>query len=75
MWLQIYRDVGFGRKDGDKANPVGRLLLASLVSAKWRDAILNTHEIWTVITVAPVGTSWFTRYVVRQWTLSNNNAQ
>jgi F-box-like len=58
IWLQIFRYVGSGREGDTESNPIDHLLLASLVSPKWCDAILNTHDFWTQIMVDPVSTSW-----------------
>jgi F-box-like len=57
IWLHIFRYVGSGGEGNTESNPIDHLLLTSLVSSKWCDAILNTQDLWEEVTVDPVSTS------------------
>jgi len=60
IWLQILGYVTLSDSEDEKEdiNPSDSLFLASLVSPRWRDVILNTPDFWSEIVVVSVSDSY-----------------
>ncbi|KIM24223.1 hypothetical protein M408DRAFT_27201 [Serendipita vermifera MAFF 305830] len=58
IWIEIFMNIGFPDKMDDYFNPTDNLLVATLVSVAWRDAVLNLPELWTHVSINSQAALW-----------------